>query len=423
MTIYCPLNSRTEVIQDALLLFSESQLKHVSNAARADDARDQKKITPLFSTDELRKSQRTIAGWPGYSATPLLNLPGLAKALGVRSIQYKDEAGRFGLGSFKALGGAFAVSQLKNSQLKNRKSKNGQSADATLTEPVTVTSATDGNHGRSVAWGAREHGHRAVIYIHALVSAGREQALKDQGAEVIRVDGNYDDSVRICYEAAAKNGWTVISDTTHDGAGHDVARTVMLGYSVMLTELVEQFSGNIPTHVFVQGGVGGLAATVCECFRIAYAEDAPRSIVVEPELAPCLYVSASKQAPTAVDISSETVMAGLSCGEVSSVAWPVLQHHADDFMTIPDSLVAPAMTMLRESPFGDPPIVAGESAVAGLAGFIAARQNTNLSEALNLDTKSRILVLGTEGATDPVVYERMTGRTVDTDVRADIRAK
>lgn len=398
------------MINDAFLPFSESRLKHVSNAARIKAGHARENVTPLFSTDELKLSHRIIASWPGYSPTPLLTLPGLANALGVGSIRYKDEAGRFGLGSFKALGGAFAVSQLATAQTHS-------------SEGVTVTSATDGNHGRSVAWGARTHGLHAIIYIHAEVSAGREQALKDQGAEVIRVDGNYDDSVRVCYEAAAENGWTVISDTTYGETGHEVARTVMLGYSVMLAELADQLSENVPTHVFVQGGVGGLAATVCECFRIIFDEDAPRFIVVEPELAPCLFMSARNNKPTAVDIVSETVMAGLSCGEVSSVAWPVLNHHADDFMTIPDFLVAPTMTMLREAPFGDTSIVAGESAVAGLAGFIAARKNKKLSEALNLDTESRILVLGTEGATDPVVYERMTGRAVDSPARANIPDK
>ncbi len=354
------------MIHDAFLPFSESRLQHTSNAARTTAGHVRENSTSLFSTDELEQSHRSIASWPGYSPTPLLTLPGLANALGVGSIRYKDEAGRFGLGSFKALGGAFAVSQLAD-------------AHATNSAAVTVTSATDGNHGRSVAWGARTHGLRAVIYIHAEVSAGREQALRDQGAEVIRVDGNYDDSVRICYEAAAENGWTVISDTTFGDTGHEVARTVMLGYSVMLAEIADQLAGNVPTHVFVQGGVGGLAATVCECFRITFGADAPRFIVVEPELAPCLFMSARNNKRTAVDIVSETVMAGLSCGEVSSVAWPVLHHHADDFMTIPDSLVAPAMTMLRESPFGDTPIVAGESAVAGLAGFIAARKSMSLS--------------------------------------------
>ena len=384
------------MIQDAFVAFSDPVVKHVSNSSRTSIAHEQSETTPLFSKQALVHGHKCISAWPGYCPTPLLNLPGLAKALHVQDILYKDEANRFGLGSFKALGGAFAVSQLAH-------------APGTKPAALTVTTATDGNHGRSVAWGAREHGHRAVIYIHAEVSAGREQALRDHGAEVVRVDGNYDDSVRICYQAARENGWTVVSDTTYEGSGSDVARTVMLGYSVMLTELVEQFADNIPTHVFVQGGVGGLAATVCECLRLACEDRAPRVIVVEPELAPCLFVSASNNTPTKVEISQETLMAGLSCGEVSSVAWPVLQRRADDFVTIADSIVAPTMTMLRDSPFGDAAVVAGESAVAGLAAFIAARQIDSLSKALNLTADSRVLVLGTEGATDPAVYQRMTG--------------
>ncbi|MGI9206278.1 MAG: diaminopropionate ammonia-lyase [Woeseiaceae bacterium] len=390
------------MIQDAFLVFSDSRLNHVSNSTN-----DKKNVSSLFSETEIKQAYKSISTWPGYRPSPLLSLAGLASVLSVRKILYKDESNRFGLGSFKALGGAFAVSQMANAKTE----KPGA---------LTVTTATDGNHGRSVAWGARQHGHRAVIYIHAEVSPGREQALKDQGAEVVRVAGNYDDSVRICYEAAAENGWDVVSDTTYDGAGHEVARTVMLGYSAMVSELVAQFGDDIPTHVFVQGGVGGLAATVCECFRVAYEDQAPRTIVVEPELAACLYESARNKAPTTVEIVNETVMAGLSCGEVSSVAWPVLRDHADDFMTISDSIVAPTMTLLRDSPFGDAPIVAGESAVAGLAGFIAARQKAGVSDALNLDDDSRILVLGTEGATDPAVYERMTGWTVDGLARSGV---
>lgn len=395
------------MIQDAFVAFSGPRVERVGNSARAVAATKPGELASVFSKEEIQQSHKCISAWPGYCPTPLLKLPGLASALSVGDILYKDEADRFGLGSFKALGGAFAVSQLAHALNENAPA-------------LTVTSATDGNHGRSVAWGAREHGHRAVIYIHAEVSAGREQALKDYGAEVIRVDGNYDDSVRICYEAAKKNGWNVVSDTTYEGAGSDVARTVMLGYSVMLTELIEQFADNVPTHVFVQGGVGGLAATVCECFRLGYGKRAPRLIVVEPELAPCLFASARNNSPTKIDISSETVMAGLSCGEVSAVAWPVLQHHADDFLTISDSIVAPTMKLLRDSPFGDLPVVAGESAVAGLAAFIAARQNDSLSAALNLTADSRILVLGTEGATDPQVYQRMTGFPAEKGAHASI---
>lgn len=381
-------------------LFNLAQLRHVNNSALAFARGDSGIPEPLFHADELAQAQEKIAAWPGYQPSRLLSLAGLARELDLCTVLYKDEGERFGLGSFKALGGAYAVSELAL----NKSAK---------IEQITVTTATDGNHGLSVAWGAKNHGMQAVIFIHAEVSQGREQSLLDLGAEVIRVAGNYDESVRICYATAEKKGWHIISDTTFGDAGHDVARRVMTGYSVMVAEIVAQLADKLATHVFVQGGVGGLAATVCEYFRITYGGRAPKFIVVEPELAPCLYLSATAERATAVDVSEETVMAGLSCGEVSSVAWPVLFHYANDFLTIPDSLVAPTMTLLA-NPFGDDdPIVAGESAVAGLAGLIAATQCDKLKRALDLQADSRVLVIGTEGATDPALYASLTGQSAD----------
>ena len=376
--------------------FSRAQLRHVDNSALA-LARGNNGIPhPLFHAAELAHAQEKIEAWSGYQPSTLRSLASLAAELDVGHILYKDEGERFGLGSFKALGGAYAVSEL---------ALNG----ADEIQQITVATATDGNHGLSVAWGAKNHGMQAVIYIHAEVSQGREQALLNLGAEVIRVEGNYDESVRICYAAAEKNDWHIISDTNSGDAGHDVARKVMTGYSVMVAEIVAQITDELPTHVFVQGGVGGLAATVCEYFRIAYGDRAPKFIVVEPELAPCLYLSAEAEQATAVDVVEETVMAGLSCGEVSSVAWPVLFHYANDFLTIPDALVAPTMKILANPFGGDDPIVAGESAVAGLAGFIAATQCDELKRTLNLESDSRVLVIGTEGATDPALYQSLTG--------------
>jgi diaminopropionate ammonia-lyase len=335
-----------------------------------------------------------------------LSLAGLARELNVRAISYKDEGGRFGLGSFKALGGAWAVSNLLASH-----------ADPSS---MTVTSATDGNHGLSVAWGAKKAGCRCVIFIHAEVSAGRERSLALQGAEVIRINGNYDESVRQCYAAAAANNWTIVSDTSADDTGNEIARIVMAGYSVMVSEIVEQLAGDTPSHIFIQGGVGGLAATVCETTRLAWGTAAPRFIVVEPDRAPCLFESAKKGERVSVDVHEETVMAGLSCGEVSAMAWPTLRDLADDFLTIPDSVVAPTMRLLADAPFGDRPIVAGESAVAGLAGFICCSQHTRMAAALQLNRDSRVLVIGTEGATDPALYESLTGRTVSSVGRDSI---
>jgi len=386
--------------------FQDTHVRHVNNTSLAASRGNNESSYTLFAADELTHAREEIAAWPGYQQTELRELPGLAANLGVGAIHYKDEGERFGLGSFKALGGAYAVSVLASEKHPGR-------------DPLTVTTATDGNHGLSVAWGAKNHGMHAVIFIHAEVSHGREDALHKLGADVVRVAGNYDDSVRICYESANEKNWHVVSDTTSGDAGHNVARRVMTGYSVMVAEIVAQMSAMLPTHVFVQGGVGGLAATVCEYFRIAYGSDAPRFIVVEPELAPCLYESGKAERPTAVDVVDETIMAGLSCGEVSSVAWPVLFQYADDFMTIPDSIVAPTMTILANPTGEDVPIVAGESAVAGLAGFITAMHSDALRNAFNLDLESRVLVIGTEGATDLALYESLTGRSASS-VRAAI---
>ena len=176
----------------------------------------------------------------------------------------------------------------------------------------------------------------------------------------------------------------------------------------------------MPTHVFVQGGVGGLAATVCEYFRLTWGTAAPRFVIVEPELAPCLFVSASKGERSSVEVREETVMAGLSCGEVSNIAWPTLSRFTDDFLTLADSTVAPTMRLLADAPFNDAPIVAGESAVAGLAGLICGARQQDLRGALRLDENSSVLVIGTEGATDPALYESLTGRTVASVQRANI---
>ena len=381
-------------------VFSAQPPRHIANAMREEVAVTAGVSSALFTQQQLQSSLAEIGNWPGYEPTPLHSLPGLAQRLGMASILYKDEGSRFGLGSFKALGGAYAVGEI---------GKSVQRAG----ETVTVATATDGNHGLSVVWGAKNHGYRAVIYIHAEVSEGRELALQRLGAEVRRIDGNYDDSVRICYTDAAANDWHVVSDTTFAGRGEDVARIVMTGYSVMAAELVDQFSQHLPTHVFVQGGVGGLAATVCAYFQKTLGKDAPRFIVVEPELAACLYASARNREPTAVRIEEETAMAGLSCGEVSSIAWPILAAFADDFLTIPESYVAPAMTLLARGCDADVSIIAGESAVAGLAGLIGSCLHTELREHLRLNEYSSVLVLGTEGATDPDLYASLTGHPVE----------
>ena len=389
---------------------------------------------PLLPDSAVRAAKAEISTWPGYRPTPLVSLSGLAEASGLGRISYKDEGGRFGLGSFKALGGAYAVCRLLVDLLKAEHDLDAVSSETlragvhrAITREITVASATDGNHGRSVAWGARQFGCRSVIYIHAEVSHTRETALLAQGAEVIRVAGTYDESVRRCAADAEENGWSIVSDTSWEGY-RDIPRNVMAGYSVMVAEIIEQLHGQPPSHVFVQGGVGGVAATVADLFARTWADNRPRLIVVEPALAACLYASAASGRPTAIDIEAETLMAGLSCGEVSVLAWDILSGAADHFMTIGDTAVAPTMTLLAQPlpgdpppgdpPPGDPPIVAGESAVAGLAAALIAALSPSLRETLELGRDSHVLVLGTEGATDPTIYARLTGRTPEEVVRA-----
>ena len=350
----------------------------------------------VLTHDARAEAQAAIRAWPGYAPTPLLDLPGLARRLGVATVRWKDEGGRFGLGSFKALGGAYAVQRLVRQ----------------FGGDITFAAATDGNHGRSVAWGAKQVGAKAVIYLHAGVSPGREAALRALGAEIVRVSGNYDDSVRQCARDAAERGWQVVSDTAWEGY-REVPTAVMAGYSLIAAEAVRQIGAERPTHVLVQGGVGGVAAAICAELRDAWGADAPRFVVVEPALAACLLESARHGGRTEIPIAEETVMAGLSCGDPSPLAWEILDTGADDFAAVDDDWVPPAMRLLADGEAGDPPVVAGESGVAGLALLLAARERPGAWAALGLDAGSRVLLIGTEGATDPEIYRQIVGRGAD----------
>ncbi len=344
----------------------------------------------ILSLAAFKAARREITAWPGYRPTQLRSLGSVG---GVSGVFYKDEATRFGLGSFKALGGAYAVWRLLQGQ------PGGE---------VTVTCATDGNHGRSVAWGARIFGCRCVIYVHAAVSEGRCRAIEAYGAEVRRVAGTYDDAVRQAAADAAAQGWQVVSDTSYEGYV-DVPRDVMQGYSLMVEEALSQLpEGVLPTHVFVQGGVGGLAAGVCSYLWERFEARRPRFMVVEPVTADCLFRSGQAGRPVAAEGGLETIMAGLACGEVSLLAWDILSVGTDAFMTIDDAAAASVMRMLA-----DDGVVAGESAVAGLAGFLLAAGDSDARARLGLDASSVVLVFGTEGATDPAVYREIVGQAAE----------
>ncbi len=390
--------------------FPAAHLGHVAFNAQQGDA-----ALRILSQQDFNNARTEIIEWTGYEPTPLVTLPALASKVGVGAILYKHEGPRFGLGSFKALGGSYAAQCVLQRELTRQTGQQVTLADVRTGKyraecaGITLVSATDGNHGRSLAWGCQYFGAPCRIYIHAQVSEGRATAMRDLGADVIRIKGDYDASVALAKKEAEENGWFVVSDTSWPGYSQP-PRDVMSGYGVMTQEICDALD-QPPTHIFLQGGVGGLAAGVIAGLRQHWGDNAPRVIIVEPELAACLFESARNGAATSVTINEETLMAGLSCGEPSELAWEILAEEASDFLTIPESVVAPAVRLLARPLEGDQAIEAGESAVAGLAALILARQKPEISAKLGLDAGSRVLLIGSEGVTDPVIFTAiMEGR-------------
>ncbi len=357
----------------------------------------------------FRRARADISAWPGYAPTPLRALPGVAEEAGVAALHVKDESDRFGLGSFKALGGAYAVAGVLSAELARRGAAlSATTADlsagrhAADTRAITVACATDGNHGRSVAWGAQRFGAACVIFVHEGVSGGRVDAIARYGAAIHVVLGTYDDAVRAAAAEAERQGWFIVSDTSWPGYT-ETPRDIMQGYRVMAEEALDQWPGPPPTHVFIQGGVGGVAAAVSVSVRTRL-DPAPSLIVVEPERAACLLASAAAGAPTPAAGDLNTVMAGLACGEPSLIAWQELDRAAAAFLAIPDAAAVQAMRRLaREG------IVSGESGAAGLAGLLLAAGDPAARTALALGPDSRVLIFSTEGATDPALYARLVG--------------
>lgn len=385
----------------------------VMNAAARQDAPWNERQNEILNDGAFELARETISAWPGYAPTPLVALPGLASQAGVAEIHYKDEAGRFGLGSFKALGGAYAVARLLCREISARTGNEVGIEQILAGEyrnevaAITVCCATDGNHGRSVAWGARTFGCRCVIFIHATVSEARKQAIESYGAEVRRCEGNYDDSVRQAQETATREGWFVVSDTSYPGY-MEIPKDVMQGYELMAAEAFDAL-GEKPTHIFLQTGVGGMAAAVTAQAKRRWGADRPLIVLADPDLSACWVDSFRSGAPTPVEGDLDTLMAGLACGEVSALAWEILKDHGDAAMALPDDAAVTMMRRLAEPAEGDTPIVAGESAVAGLAGLFAAMADEEARAALSLGPQSKVLVFGTEGDTDPALYTELVG--------------
>lgn len=371
-------------------------------------------LAGVLNRETAQKSKQWLSSWPllNANATPLWSMTGTAHALGIDTLWIKDESKRSKLGSFKALG---APNALINLILKHFPSLDAekillgeyreQLAD------FAVVSATDGNHGRALAAAAQSSGCPCTIVIHAQVSQEREAAIAEYGATMVRIAGNYDESVEEADRLARENGWTVVSDTSYEGYT-EIPRDVMQGYGVMAAELVEQLEAQQqkPTHVILQGGVGGLAAGVFSYLWELYGADRPTFIVVEPSQADCLYQSAIQGQPSSATGSVDSVMAGLACGETSQIAWAFLQPSVDYFTLLEDQDAIDSMVHLAHGKYGDTPIVGGESGVAGLALLNKLSDKEELS-AIGVNAESKVLIINTEGATAPELFKELTGLT------------
>jgi diaminopropionate ammonia-lyase len=387
-------------------IFETANIKHTLGSPHTHKA-----AIEVLPREGFKAAIAEITEWQGYKETPLHSLDNLATELSLGEVLYKDEGPRFGLGSFKALGGSYAalkvlqreISKTLEKQVSLKDIRNGKYSEEAA--KITLVSATDGNHGRSLAWGCQRFGAPCRIYIHAEVSEGRAEAMRTFGAEVVRIKGDYDDSVELAREEAQDNNWFVVSDTSWPG--YFVPPTdVMQGYGVMMHEINQSLS-KAPTHIFIQGGCGGFAGSVCASVRQIWGDSMPTIVIVEPHLANCLFESSKVKKALFVKINEESIMAGLSCGEASELAWDMIEQEAKDFITIPESIVAPTVRMLANSELGDVVIEAGESAVAGLAALICAAKQDDLRDVLRLSDSSRVLLFGSEGVTDQTIFDEI----------------
>jgi diaminopropionate ammonia-lyase len=379
------------------------------------------RLTPWLSIEAAEQSRAWLKDWDQLSTspTPLWELPSTARRLGVARLCVKDESHRSPLGSFKALGASVAMVRL----IQRLRHEQGWSFESLIAgrhaaqlRDFTVITASDGNHGRSLAGAARSLGCRCVIVLHAGVNAEREQAIRHLGAETVRVSGNYDDSVDEAARLGARNGWHVVSDTSWEGY-EEVPRDVMRGYGTIAAEIIEQTAARSAvaspfSHVFLQAGVGGLAAGVASYLWEFYGAARPRFVIVEPIEADCLYQTALSGKPAVASGSTDSIMAGLACGKVSPLAWRILERVADYFVTVEEEESPKAMRQLAAGNDGEVPIVAGETGAAGFAGVLRARGELP-SSGIGLGPQSSLLVINTEGATAPGVYAQLVGETAE----------
>ncbi|MGR7032659.1 diaminopropionate ammonia-lyase [Klebsiella aerogenes] len=369
--------------------------------------------SPLFSRQQAQQARHFHQIIAGYQPTPLYALKELATLFGVKNILVKDESQRFGLNAFKMLGGAYAIAQLLCEKYHlDINAFSFETLKSTIKEKMTFATTTDGNHGRGVAWAAQQLGQNAVVYMPKGSAQERVDAILRLGAECIVTDMNYDDTVRFTMQTAQKNGWEVVQDTAWEGYTK-IPTWIMQGYATLADEAVEQMAAMgiaRPTHVFLQAGVGAMAGGVLGYLVDVFGARDLHSVIVEPELADCIYRSGLKGDIVNVGGDMATIMAGLACGEPNPLGWEILRNCATQFISCQDAVAALGMRVLGNPVGNDHRVISGESGAVGLGTLAAVHfhpQRQALMNKLGLDSHSVVLVISTEGDTDVQHYREV----------------
>ena len=345
-------------------------------------------ILNVLPKNDIDEAYNIISRWDNYSPTPLISLNKLSEKLGLNKIFYKDESKRFHLKSFKALGGAYAVEKITKGN-----------------KEVVVSTATAGNHGRSVAWGSKKLGLKCKIFISEYVSEFRAEVMRSFGADVIRVKGNYDNSLKECIKQSKQNNWQIVQDV----AWQDyklVPKLTMAGYSVMMKEISEQINNQQISHIILQAGVGGMAAAMVAGVA-RYLDHIPKVIIVEPESAACVLESIKVGKIEKISIKKESLMGGMSCDEVSLVPWEILKNSVSHCVTVSDNYISKTVKFLANSEFSDEKIVGGECSTPGIISLVGLCNDVKIKKKINLNENSNVLLFGCEGDADEELYKRL----------------
>ena len=398
----------------------KDQIKWVLNTMPKSDDRQ----LPIMSLSNVAKARFFHSTFPQYSVTPLDRLDGMAQYLGLAGLCVKNESFRFGLNAFKALGGSYAMARCLGQRLGWPEEK--LTFEALMAPEVreklgelTFVTATDGNHGRGVAWAARQLGHKSVVYMPKGSARERLDNIRAQGAQAEITDLNYDDAVRLADRMGKEHGWILVQDTAWPGY-EEIPAWIMEGYTTIAWELFQQLEdlgGQMPTHLFLQAGVGSFAGAILGSFAARLGKDCPITCIVEPDRADCLYRSAraadGKIHPVTGEMNS--MMAGLCCGEPCTISWEIISPGAAAFLSCSDEYSAMGMRLLGRPEPGDPAVVSGESGAVGVGVLSAILHEEKLEDlrwSLGLNESSRVLCISTEGDTDQANYQKIVGERV-----------